>query len=479
MRSSPTQRDRWANVFLFDEMPFGVPFDVCSALSIYVEVFMAASRYCLASCALVVLFSSAMLANFGCNNAAPATGEMPVPKVTTTAVVTQETIDTDEYTGQTEASEEVEIRARVFGYLKTIDFKDGDFVQENQPLFTIEPDEYEAIHNQSLARIEVNQANLTLAKAKLARSEALIKAKAISVEEYEEAVASAQTAEAAIAASRADANRTAVDLKYTVVKAPISGRVDRAFVTKGNLLTGGQTNGTLLTKIVAEQPMFVYFDVDERSLLRYMRQRELTRESAPGSLRNLNIPCYLQLADEKDFTHAGTLDFIASSVNRTTGTARLRGVFANTDRALASGLFVRLRIPVSKPYQALLIPERSLATDQSIKYVYVVGADGKAERRTVELGSQRGEMRIITAGLKAGEHVITKGLQRVKPGQKVESELVAAPAAPSVMPQPAIAPSAPPANTPPAATPPGTTPQPTIPDAPPASQLPPSPPQER
>jgi RND family efflux transporter MFP subunit len=350
---------------------------------------------------------------------------MPTPKVTTTAVVAQETIDSDEYTGQTEASETVELRARVFGYLKTIDFKDGDFVTENQPLFTIEPDEYEAIHKQSLARIDLNQANLTLANAKLARNEKLLKSGAVSKEEYEETVAAVQTAEASITSARADANRTAVDLKYTTITAPISGRIDRAFVTKGNLLTGGQTNGTLLTKIVNEQPMYVYFDVDERSLLRYMRQRAGTRESAPGSLRDLGIPCHLQLADEKDFAHEGALDFIATTVNRTTGTARIRGVFTNADRSLAAGLFVRIRIPVSEPYQALLIPEQALATDQSIKYVYVVGADGSAERRTVELGASRGDLRIITAGLKAGEHVIVKGLQRVKPGQKVEAELVA------------------------------------------------------
>ncbi|WP_202921537.1 efflux RND transporter periplasmic adaptor subunit [Anatilimnocola aggregata] len=363
---------------------------------------------------------------------------MPVPKVTTTAVVAQETLDSDDYTGQTEASEMVDIRARVFGYLKSIEFKDGDFVtgpvlgpngeveKEGQILFTVEPDEYEAIHNQSLARIDLNQANLTLAKAKLARNAALLKSSAVSREEYEESVAAVASTEATITAARADASRTAVDLKHTVIRAPISGRIDRAMVSKGSLLTGGQTNGTLLTKIVNENPMYVYFDVDERSLLRYMRMRAATRESAPGSLRDLDIRVYLQLADETDYKHEGTLDFISTTVNRTTGTARLRGVFKNEDRSLAGGLFVRLRIPVSKPYEALLIPEAALATDQSVKYVYVVGPDGTTRRQTVELGGTRGEMRIVTAGLKAGEHVIVKGLQRVKPGQKVDAELIAA-----------------------------------------------------
>jgi RND family efflux transporter MFP subunit len=251
----------------------------------------------------------------------------------------------------------------------------------------------------------------------------LIKTKSVSQQEFDETKAAVQAAEAAITAAKADANRTAVDLKYTVLKAPISGRIDRTFVSKGNLLTGGQSSGTLLTKIVNEQPMHVYFDVDERSLLGYLRQRSERRESAPGSLRDLGVACFLKLADEKEFMHEGQLDFAASEVDKGTGSARIRAVFANKDRALVSGLFVRVRIPVSKPYKALLIPEKALATDQSIKFVYVVGSDGTAARRTVELGKQRGEMRIVTKGLTAGEQVIVKGLQRVKTGQKVETEL--------------------------------------------------------
>lgn len=376
------------------------------------------------SAAFALLAIGALLAAMsGCDKTAASTAEQPVPKVTTTAVVQQETTDYDEYTGKTEASEAVDIHARVFGYLKTIDFKDGDFVKEGQTLFTIEPDEYEAIHNQSLSKIAVWQSKLDLAKANLARRKAVKNAAtgAVSEEEIQQYAAAVTEAEASLKAAQADANKTAVDLKYTVVTAPISGRIDRAYVTKGTLLTGGTGTGTLLTKIVDEQPMYVYFDVDERSLLRYMR-RAHSSQSAPGSLRDSGIDCYVQLADEKDFPHQGKLDFIETEVNTSTGTARLRGTFENKDRALASGMFVRVRIPASDPYQALLVPERAIATDQNVKFVYIV-SDGLAARRNVELGAQRGEMRIVSSGLKVGEQVIVKGLQRVRPGQKVEAEL--------------------------------------------------------
>jgi RND family efflux transporter MFP subunit len=377
--------------------------------------------------ALLATLLALSLASSGCNrkSSETAAAEQPVPKVTVTAVVSHETIDADEYIGKTEASEVVEVRARAFGYLKSVNFKDGDYVEEGQKLFEIEPDEYQAIHDQSLSRIALNQAQLELAKSKLARNAKLVKTKAVSVEDYEESVAAVKEADAKITAAKADANKTAVDLKYTVLAAPISGRIDRAFVSKGNLLTGGTGSGTLLTKIVKEQPMYVYFDVDERSLLRYMRQRPAQdRNSAPGSLRELGMACYLKLADEQDFSHEGQLDFASTEVNASTGTARIRGVFPNKNRELTSGLFVRVRIPVSKPYQALLIPEQALATDLNIKFVYVVGSDGAAARRNVTLGAQRGDMRIVSAGLEAGERVIVKGLQRVKPGQKVEAELV-------------------------------------------------------
>ena len=362
----------------------------------------------------------------GCASSAPPAAELPTPQVAVAEVTTREIVDNDEYTGRTEASEIVEVRSRIFGFLKSIDFKDGDYVKEGQTLFTIEPEEYQAIHEQSLAKIDVNSANLELARSKLAMKEKLRPNGAISQEEYNEAVAAVHESEATIAAARADANRTAVDLKYTEIKAPISGRVDRALVSRGNLLTGGQSSGTLLTTIVNEQPMYVYFDVDERSLLRYMRQRS-PEKSSTGNLSDLGIECFVQLADEKDFPHRGQIDFASAALNSSTGTARLRAVFENADHALSSGLFVRIQIPVSKPYEALLIPERALSTDQNVKFVYVVGDDGVANRRVVELGKLEGDMRVITSGLSAGERVIVKGMQRVKPGQRVEAQVEPAP----------------------------------------------------
>ncbi len=370
-----------------------------------------------------LLVGLAILAILGCKDAMPVSKEAPVPKVTITPVTTEEIVDADEYIGRTEASEIVDIRARVFGYLKEINFKDGDMVQKGQVLFEIEPDEYQAIHNQSVSRIALNDARLELAQKKMARNSTLVQSGAVSKEEYEETVAAVKEAEATIETAKADAARTAVDLKYTKIEAPISGRIDRALVAKGNLLTGGLSSGTMLTKIVQEQPMYVYFDVDERSLLRYQRMREPAAENEkPGSLRDLDMKCYVQLADEKDFPHAGLLDFASSEVNVTTGTARIRGEFKNADRTLKSGLFVRIRVPIGKPYQALLVPERALATDQNLKYVFVVGSDGTAQRRNVQLGNQQGDLRIIKSGLQAGENVIVKGLQRVKPNQKVDAE---------------------------------------------------------
>jgi RND family efflux transporter MFP subunit len=365
----------------------------------------------------------------GCNNAVSAPPELPPPQVTVAEVVQRETLDYDEYVGRTEASETVEVRARVYGYLKTVEFKDGDYVAVDQPLFTIEPDEYDAIHKQSLARIEVAESKANLAHTKLARNEKLVKGGSVSKEEYDESVAAVRESEAAILAAKADAARTALDLKYTVIRSPIAGRIDRAFVTPGNLLTGGLTNGTLLTRIVKVEPIYVYFDIDERSLLRYQKLYNGKADASPQTtIRERGIPIFLQLADEQDFPHEGKLDFAENRVDPGTGTITIRGVFANENRLLTPGLFVRVRVPIGEKYEALLIPEQAIASDQGTKYVYVVDGANQPIRRDVQLGSQQGSLRAVKSGLQAGERVIVKGLQRVRVGQKVEP-IVAQPAA--------------------------------------------------
>ena len=382
-----------------------------------------ARRFCgLARHVVSVLLLLTLSWTAGCGESPDVAPSGRPVRVTVSEVVTRKTIDYDVFTGRTEASEIVEVRPRVFGYLKGIEFEDGDHVTEGQKLFLIEPDTYEAIHRQSLARQNLLQARSELAEANLARRKQLYESGAANLEEYQEAQAASAEAKAAMEAAEADSNRTAVDLRYTEIHAPISGRIDRALVTRGNLVQGGEATGTLLTRIVNEQPMFVYFDVDERSLLRYLRLREGIARETPGNLRELGLACEVQLADETDFPHQGVLDFLANQVDPTTGTARIRGKFANEDRALVSGLFVRIRIPTSAPYEALLIPEQALSRDQNSSFVFVVDQQGKVARRVLTLGEQRGNLRIVTSGLEPGEQVVIRGMQRVRDGDQAEIE---------------------------------------------------------
>jgi RND family efflux transporter MFP subunit len=340
-----------------------------------------------------------------------------------------ETTDYDEYTGRTQPSETVEVRSRVYGYLKSVEFQDGDAVQAGQLLYVIEPDQYDAIHQQSLAKIAVAESRLKTAQSKQQRMESLRAGNAVSKEEFEESLAAVDEAQANLISAKADAERTALDLKYTQVLAPIAGDIDRTLVTRGNLVTGGLGSGTLLTKIVNKKPLYVYFDVDEAALLRYRRQRAQDGESIPsGSIADLNIDCLVQLSDEQDFPHRGKLDFVETSLSQSTGTITLRATFANEQKQLPAGSFVRVRVPVGKPYTALMIPERSIGTDQSVRFVYVVDAQDTIRRKSVTLGRQLNDRRIITSGLEAGDRVVLDGLLRVRPDVKVTATAAQTPA---------------------------------------------------
>lgn len=374
---------------------------------------------------LLMLLVIAML--FGCNQNRPTLPPAGPAKVTLVEAAQLELTDRDEFVGRTEASETVEVRSRVSGFIKSVAFRDGDIVTQGQQLFKIEPDTYEAIQEQSNSRIELWKSKKELAQSRLTRNERLLATNTISQDEYNETLAAVREADANIVAAEADARRTQLDLTYTDVKAEITGKVDRAFITPGNVVTGGIGTGTLLTRIVKNAPIYAYVDVDERTFLRYARRFNSPDqpEAPPAQLipvRDRNIPVEMQLADDVGFPHKGFLDFIENRIDAATGTIRIRAVFENKNLFLTGGLFVRLRIPTSEPYQATLIPEQSIATDQSFKYCWVIGKDNMPERRNLTLGQRQGEWRVIREGIQPGEKVVFEGVQRVRAGQAVEAK---------------------------------------------------------
>ena len=386
----------------------------------------------------------------GCKSESSAPAAKVAPKVVCAPAVVQKITDYDSFVGRTEEAESVEVRSRLSGFLRTIEFTDGAFVKEGDLLATIEPDEYQAIHNQSLARIIQWEAKLDLAQSKLRRSQSLIKSSAISQEELDESVSGVKEAEASLFAAKSDAARTELDLKYTKILSPISGRIDRALVTPGNMLTGGLGNGTLITRIVSVAPVYAYLDVDESTILGYIRKAQAnaaksaaaqpteatqptettgdeaskaTNGNARASLRDLNVPCYLQLNDESEAKHQGVLDFVENRVDKTTGTIRIRGIFQNESGVLRGGMFVRAKVPVSEPYEAVLIPETAIGTDQNFKFAYVIDASNKPIRRNLKLGASQGTLRIVREGIAAGERVVIRGIQRVRPDVEVDVQL--------------------------------------------------------
>ncbi|MFM7116618.1 MAG: efflux RND transporter periplasmic adaptor subunit [Planctomycetota bacterium] len=380
------------------------------------------SKFTYALCPLLLV---ALLV--GCNQNRPTLPQPGPAKVTLIPAAQLELTDRDEFVGRTEASETVEVRSRVSGFIKSVDFRDGDIVTQGQPLFKIEPDTYQAIQDQSISRIELWKSKKELAQSRLTRNERLLATNTISQDEYNETLAAVREADANIVAAEADARRTQLDLQYTDVKAEITGKIDRAFITPGNVVTGGIGTGTLLTRIVKNTPIYAYVDVDERTFLRYARRFNSPEnpDAAPAQLipvRDRNIPVEMQLADDVGFPHKGFLDFIENRIDAATGTIRIRAVFENKNLFLTGGLFVRLRIPTSGSYQATLIPEQSIATDQSFKYCWVIGKDNLPERRELTLGQRQGEWRVIRDGVKPGEQVVFEGVQRVRAGQAVEAK---------------------------------------------------------
>lgn len=340
----------------------------------------------------------------------------PAPKVTVAPVEQQLVTEYEELTGHVDAMETVELRARVSGHLESVRFQAGQLVQQGDVLFTIDPRWYRAQFDLATARSEV-------AAREAARAEKLLAAAAISGEEVESRRAAAAEARAALETAK-------LDLEHTEVRAPIAGRISRALVTPGNLVSGSPGNATLLTTLVSVGDAYVYADLDEATLLKFNR---LARENRILT-RNGRIPVELQLSDESDYPRQGYIESTDNRVNPSTGSLSLRLVFPNDDNALIPGLFARVRIPVSEPQSALLISERAIGTDQSQKFVLTVDADNTVAYRTVKLGSVVDGKRVVREGLQPGESIIVNGLQRVRPGMTVAPEIQAVATVPTPAP---------------------------------------------
>ena len=352
-----------------------------------------------------VLMTAAL---YGCSQPSEAQAP-PAPSVTVAVPLVQAVQDWDEFTGRFEATQSVEVRARVGGYISGVHFRDGDYVRRGQLLFSLDPRPAQAALASARAQLSQAQAQLALAQSELTRSETLLESQAVSQAEVDTRRGALQTAQAAIAAANANVRARQLDLEFTRVTAPISGRVSDRRVDAGNLVAGGSSAADVLTTVVSSAPIHFVFDGSEAVLLKY--QRQARRGAAPIQVR---------LQDESDFTRTGTLDFTDNAVDTASGVIRLRAVIPNADGFLKPGMFGQARLAGSGSYQAMLVPDAAVATDQARRIVYVVAADGSVAPRPVQLGPLVDGLRVIRSGLQRTDRVIINGVQRIQqPGMKV------------------------------------------------------------
>ncbi len=375
----------------------------------------------------VLLLSVIFCSLTGCNQHAAPAPTSPT-RVLVSHPVEKEITDYADFTGLTAAVDSVEIRARVYGFLDKVNFKEGMLVKKGDVLFEIDPRPYQAAVNQAKAKVEMDKAKSRFDVADYNRSLSLARTDAVSREDLEKSLATKEVSAATVNADQADLAAKQLDLDFTKVTAPIDGRISRIIVTVGNLVQSGQSGGgTLLTTLVSVDPMYCYFDVDEHS---FLRVTELIREGKAQSARDVKRPVLLGLSSEKGYPHEGTIDFVDNQINPKTGTIRLRGVFPNKNGALVPGLFGRVRIFIGQPYKAVLVSERAIDTDQGQKIIYVIDDKNTVSTRPVTVGAvQDGLIAILNGGVKVNERVIVEGFQQVKVDAVVDPKLVPMPVA--------------------------------------------------
>ncbi len=344
----------------------------------------------------------------------------PLQQVTVAQVPEREIAEWDEFTGRLEAVDQVEIRPRVSGYIARVTFDEGKEVKKGEVLFEIDPRPYQAELARAEAELERARSAAALAASDVQRAGKLVKAQAISREEYDSRTSAEAQGGATVRAAEAAVETARLNLNWTRVRSPISGRVSNAMVTPGNLVEAGPP-ATLLTTVVSLDPMYLYFDSDEQTYLRYAG----LAKSTGTNWRNVRLPVYLGLANEDGYPHEGRLDFVDNQVDPNTGTIRTRAVFSNRSRALTPGLFARVKLVGNHKMRALLVRDAAIGTDQDRKFVLVVGPGDTLAYRPIQPGRLSDGLRIVTSGLKAGDRVVVNGLMRVRPGMKVVPTLTA------------------------------------------------------
>jgi membrane fusion protein, multidrug efflux system len=378
-----------------------------------------------ASAFALALVLAAMSSIVGCRS--ETISAPPPAKVTVASPTTQRVTDFLEYTGNTAATDSVTLVARVEGYLEKIHFTDGAAVKQGDLLLTIQQTQYQAQLEQAQAQLAAQQASLVHAKTELVRYTQLVKEDSAPQTEVDRWAYERDSAQAGILGAQAQVELAKLNLGYTRITAPFDGRMGRHLVDPGNVV-GGAAQPTSLAQIDRMDPLYVYFTIDERDLLRI---REEHKGEGRAQMDRMTIPAFFGLLDEKDYPHAGRLDFAALTVTQTTGTLQARAIFPNPEPPILPGLFVRVRIPFTAPRDALVVPGEAIAFDQLGAYVLVVNGEGVVERRPVTTGAQVGDQIVVTDGLTAADQVVVAGLQRAIPGRKVAAER-----APSLAPGP-------------------------------------------
>jgi len=361
-------------------------------------------------------FAFLIVALTGCNQQPPAAQGLPPASVTVSKPVRKEIVDWNEFTGRTAAVNLVNITARVSGYIVNIPFKEGDMVHKGDLLYQIDPRPYQDVYDQALGQLKQAQANQQLQEVTYERQARLQQTNVIAKEDYDTALSNKNQAAAQVISAQAAVNAAQLNLEFTRVISPIDGRVGRQLVNIGNLV---QADSTQLTTVVSIDPIYAYFSMDELAALGYQR---LVRDGKLASTSDGKAVVYLRLQDENGFPHEGTVNFSDNAFDTTTGTLLIRATFPNHDGFLTPGNFVRIRIASSPQYEALLVADRAIGTDQDQSFVYVIDSKNIAQLRHVTIGPMADGLRVVKSGLKPDEVIVVNGILKVRPNSPVKPE---------------------------------------------------------